>query len=88
MLLLLVLNLIGYHRVLCRRVLSDREIRTLATRLFDPPLDLQTLTQLETKLANCSKYAADDPNLANLKEEKYYENIMVMMMMMMMMQSP
>ncbi|XP_071956276.1 N-acetylglucosamine-1-phosphotransferase subunits alpha/beta-like [Antedon mediterranea] len=38
------------------RVLSDREIRTLATRLFELPLDLQTLTSLENQLINCSKH--------------------------------
>ena len=63
------------------RVLSDREIRTLATRLFDPPLDLHTLTQFEAKLANCSKHAPEDPTVAYLKQEKYYESIMVIIIM-------
>ncbi|XP_064634376.1 N-acetylglucosamine-1-phosphotransferase subunits alpha/beta-like [Lineus longissimus] len=35
-------------------VLSDREIRTLATRLYDLPLDLKTLVDLELLLKNCS----------------------------------
>ncbi|XP_037702598.1 N-acetylglucosamine-1-phosphotransferase subunits alpha/beta isoform X2 [Choloepus didactylus] len=36
-------------------VLSDREIRTLATRIYDLPLSLQDLTGLEHMLINCSK---------------------------------
>ncbi|KAM5174930.1 N-acetylglucosamine-1-phosphotransferase subunits alpha/beta isoform 2-T2 [Callospermophilus lateralis] len=36
-------------------VLSDREIRTLATRIHDLPLSLQDLTGLEHMLINCSK---------------------------------
>jgi len=35
-------------------VLSDREIRTLATRIYDLPLDLDTLTGFELILINCS----------------------------------
>ncbi|GAB1598387.1 N-acetylglucosamine-1-phosphotransferase subunits alpha/beta-like isoform X1 [Argonauta hians] len=36
-------------------ILSDREIRTLATRLFDLPLDLNTLLKLENIFINCSR---------------------------------
>uniref|UniRef100_A0A8C2V646 N-acetylglucosamine-1-phosphotransferase subunits alpha/beta n=2 Tax=Chinchilla lanigera TaxID=34839 RepID=A0A8C2V646_CHILA len=36
-------------------VLSDREIRTLATRVHELPLSLQDLTSLEHMLINCSK---------------------------------
>ncbi|KFO30294.1 N-acetylglucosamine-1-phosphotransferase subunits alpha/beta [Fukomys damarensis] len=36
-------------------VLSDREIRTLATRVHELPLSLQDLTGLEHMLINCSK---------------------------------
>nr|XP_033809201.1 N-acetylglucosamine-1-phosphotransferase subunits alpha/beta isoform X2 [Geotrypetes seraphini] len=36
-------------------VLSDREIRTLATRIHELPLNLQDLTGLEHMLINCSK---------------------------------
>ncbi|KAG7454505.1 hypothetical protein MATL_G00260380 [Megalops atlanticus] len=36
-------------------VLSDREIRTLATRIHELPLSLQDLTGLEQMLINCSK---------------------------------
>ncbi|KAM9582192.1 N-acetylglucosamine-1-phosphotransferase subunits alpha/beta isoform 1-T1 [Guaruba guarouba] len=36
-------------------ILSDREIRTLATRIHDLPLSLQDLTGLEQMLINCSK---------------------------------
>lgn len=38
-------------------VLSDREIRTLATRLFEAPLDLQSLVTLEQQIINCSQSA-------------------------------
>ncbi|KAH0616991.1 hypothetical protein JD844_028532 [Phrynosoma platyrhinos] len=36
-------------------ILSDREIRTLATRIHELPLSLQDLTGLEHMLINCSK---------------------------------
>ncbi|XP_072123501.1 N-acetylglucosamine-1-phosphotransferase subunits alpha/beta isoform X2 [Mobula birostris] len=36
-------------------ILSDREIRTLATRIHELPLSLQDLTSLEQMLINCSK---------------------------------
>ncbi|XP_069485998.1 N-acetylglucosamine-1-phosphotransferase subunits alpha/beta isoform X2 [Ambystoma mexicanum] len=36
-------------------ILSDREIRTLATRIHELPLSLQDLTSLEHMLINCSK---------------------------------
>ena len=65
------------HLVYICSVLSDREIRTLATRLFDAPLDLETLTGLEKKLANCSTHAPKDPKIGSYVEEKYYENDMV-----------
>lgn len=38
-------------------VLSDREIRTLATRLYELPLELQDLVTLEEIFINCSKNA-------------------------------
>ncbi|XP_045176047.2 N-acetylglucosamine-1-phosphotransferase subunits alpha/beta-like isoform X2 [Mercenaria mercenaria] len=37
------------------KILSDREIRTLATRLYELPLDLATLSKLEFTFVNCSK---------------------------------
>lgn len=42
------------------RVLSDREIRTLATSLYDLPLDLPTLSGLEDILKNCSEYLPEN----------------------------
>ncbi|XP_071809115.1 N-acetylglucosamine-1-phosphotransferase subunits alpha/beta-like [Asterias amurensis] len=58
-------------------VLSDREIRTLATRLFDLPLDLQTLSSLENSFIQCAKNLTkeiyEDPLL---QPEKYYEEKM------------
>jgi len=35
-------------------VLSDRELRILATRIYDVPIDIQTLEGLERTLINCS----------------------------------
>ncbi|XP_022082815.1 N-acetylglucosamine-1-phosphotransferase subunits alpha/beta-like isoform X2 [Acanthaster planci] len=58
-------------------VLSDREIRTLATRLFELPLDLQTLSSLENNFIQCAKNLSrevyEDPSLT---QEKYYEEKM------------
>ncbi|WAR03055.1 GNPTA-like protein [Mya arenaria] len=60
------------------RILSDREIRTLATRLYDLPLDLQTLTSLELMFVNCSKSLTSEqqtqPGISDL--ESYYEKQM------------
>ena len=36
-------------------VLSDRELRILATRIYDLPIDLQTLEGLERTIVNCSR---------------------------------
>ncbi|KAJ8007052.1 hypothetical protein DPEC_G00113570 [Dallia pectoralis] len=57
-------------------VLSDREIRTLATRIHDLPLNLQDLTGLEQMLINCSKSLPT--NLTQLHvvsptQEAYYD---------------
>ncbi|XP_037369675.1 N-acetylglucosamine-1-phosphotransferase subunits alpha/beta [Talpa occidentalis] len=57
-------------------VLSDREIRTLATRIHDLPLSLQDLTGLEHMLINCSKMLP--PNITQLHnipptQEAYYD---------------
>uniref|UniRef100_A0AAZ3PBI5 N-acetylglucosamine-1-phosphotransferase subunits alpha/beta n=1 Tax=Oncorhynchus tshawytscha TaxID=74940 RepID=A0AAZ3PBI5_ONCTS len=57
-------------------VLSDREIRTLATRIHELPLNLQDLTGLEQLLINCSKTLPT--NLTQLHivsptQEAYYE---------------
>lgn len=63
-------------------VLSDREIRTLATRLYDLPLYLETLTGLESMFLNCSEELPTDlqqlqqqQTLALIKEQ-YYDNRM------------
>lgn len=60
------------------RVLSDREIRTLATVLYELPLDLPTLTGLEDILKNCSKYLPDDKKLERQPAalETYYDQEM------------
>ena len=60
-----------------RSILSDREIRTLATRVFELPLDLEKLTSLETKFSNCSKHLPPEPALETLQLEEYYEKSMV-----------
>ncbi|XP_040840247.1 N-acetylglucosamine-1-phosphotransferase subunits alpha/beta isoform X1 [Ochotona curzoniae] len=57
-------------------VLSDREIRTLATRIHDLPLSLQDLTSLEHMLINCSKMLpANITQLSNIAptQEAYYD---------------
>ncbi|XP_021495752.2 N-acetylglucosamine-1-phosphotransferase subunits alpha/beta isoform X1 [Meriones unguiculatus] len=57
-------------------VLSDREIRTLATRVHDLPLSLQDLTGLEHMLINCSKMLpANITQLNNIPptQEAYYD---------------
>lgn len=57
-------------------VLSDREIRTLATRIHDLPLSLQDLTGLEHMLINCSKMLpANVTQLSNIPptQEAYYD---------------
>ncbi|KAJ8379042.1 hypothetical protein AAFF_G00231330 [Aldrovandia affinis] len=57
-------------------ILSDREIRTLATRIHELPLSLQDLTGLEQMLINCSKSLPS--NLTQLHvvsptQEAYYD---------------
>ncbi|XP_053497848.1 N-acetylglucosamine-1-phosphotransferase subunits alpha/beta isoform X2 [Ictalurus furcatus] len=57
-------------------VLSDREIRTLATRIHELPLSLQDLTGLEQMLINCSKtLPANQTELhtVNPTQEAYYD---------------
>lgn len=57
-------------------ILSDREIRTLATRIHDLPLSLQDLTSLEQMLINCSKTLPTNLTLLHLMkptQEAYYD---------------
>ncbi|CAJ1054756.1 N-acetylglucosamine-1-phosphotransferase subunits alpha/beta isoform X2 [Xyrichtys novacula] len=57
-------------------VLSDREIRTLATRIHELPLSLQDLTGLEQMLINCSKSLPTNLtqlHLVNPTQEAYYD---------------
>uniref|UniRef100_A0A8C4RXW9 N-acetylglucosamine-1-phosphotransferase subunits alpha/beta n=1 Tax=Erpetoichthys calabaricus TaxID=27687 RepID=A0A8C4RXW9_ERPCA len=57
-------------------VLSDREIRTLATRIHELPLNLQDLTGLEQMLINCSKTLPTNitnVNTVNPTQEAYYD---------------
>ncbi|CAG5121922.1 unnamed protein product [Candidula unifasciata] len=59
-------------------VLSDREIRTLAARMYDLPLYLETLTGLETTFVNCSD-TVTDPTLQSLSDDQrevYYDKKM------------
>lgn len=60
------------------RILSDREIRTLATRLYELPLDLATLTKLEFTFVNCSKTLSEsEQRQPDAREyETYYEKEM------------
>ncbi|CAN9508420.1 unnamed protein product [Ophioblennius macclurei] len=57
-------------------VLSDREIRTLATRIHELPLSLQDLTGLEQMLINCSKTLPmnlTQLHLVSPTQEAYYD---------------
>ncbi|KAK7886110.1 hypothetical protein WMY93_025731 [Mugilogobius chulae] len=57
-------------------ILSDREIRTLATRINELPLSLQDLTSLEQMLINCSKSLPTNLTQLHLvkpTQEAYYD---------------
>lgn len=57
-------------------ILSDREIRTLATRIHELPLSLQDLTGLEQMLINCSKNLPVNITRINIlspTQEAYYD---------------
>lgn len=57
-------------------ILSDREIRTLATRIHELPLSLQDLTSLEQMLINCSKTLPTNltqPHGVKPTQEAYYD---------------
>ncbi|XP_060742394.1 N-acetylglucosamine-1-phosphotransferase subunits alpha/beta isoform X5 [Tachysurus vachellii] len=57
-------------------VLSDREIRTLATRIHELPLSLQDLTGLEQMLINCSKTLPNNESQLHTvspTQEAYYD---------------
>ncbi|KAK3088613.1 hypothetical protein FSP39_021285 [Pinctada imbricata] len=58
-------------------ILSDREIRTLATRLYVLPLDLQTLSGLEKIFINCSETVNFSSSILreiqSLEQEHYYD---------------
>uniref|UniRef100_A0A4W3J058 N-acetylglucosamine-1-phosphotransferase subunits alpha/beta n=1 Tax=Callorhinchus milii TaxID=7868 RepID=A0A4W3J058_CALMI len=57
-------------------ILSDREIRTLATRIHELPLSLQDLTSLEQMLINCSKTLPTNVtqiNRVHPTQEAYYD---------------
>nr|XP_014436515.1 N-acetylglucosamine-1-phosphotransferase subunits alpha/beta [Pelodiscus sinensis] len=57
-------------------ILSDREIRTLATRIHELPLSLQDLTGLEQMLINCSKWLPANITRINIippTQEAYYD---------------
>jgi len=60
-------------------VLSDREIRILATRIFELPVNLQTLEGLEKVLINCSRQNTTLEQLFELTfsgKEVYYDKRM------------
>uniref|UniRef100_A0A8C5PZA2 N-acetylglucosamine-1-phosphotransferase subunits alpha/beta n=1 Tax=Leptobrachium leishanense TaxID=445787 RepID=A0A8C5PZA2_9ANUR len=57
-------------------ILSDREIRTLATRIHQLPLSLQDLTGLEHMLINCSKTLqlnSTQESFIPATQESYYD---------------
>ncbi|XP_070199901.1 N-acetylglucosamine-1-phosphotransferase subunits alpha/beta-like [Littorina saxatilis] len=53
-------------------ILSDRELRTLATRLNELPLYLETLTGIENMFINCSK------SLTPELEQKYSQQVLAL----------
>jgi len=60
-------------------VLSDRELRILATRIYDLPIDSKTLENLEATVINCSKQngtLAHSVELKSSQEEAYYDKHM------------
>jgi len=60
-------------------VLSDRELRILATRICDLPIDSKTLENLEATIINCSKQnvtLAHSVELKSSQEEAYYDKHM------------
>jgi len=60
-------------------VLSDRELRILATRIYDLPIDLQTLEGLERTIINCSRQNATSVLAAEQipsKQEVYFDKRM------------
>ncbi|XP_038131478.1 N-acetylglucosamine-1-phosphotransferase subunits alpha/beta [Cyprinodon tularosa] len=60
-------------------ILSDREIRTLATRIHELPLNLQDLTGLEQMLINCSKTLPTELtrlHLVSPTQETYFDRFM------------
>ncbi|XP_050410392.1 N-acetylglucosamine-1-phosphotransferase subunits alpha/beta isoform X1 [Patella vulgata] len=56
-------------------VLSDREIRTLAARLYDLPLYLEILTGLENIFRNCSDTAPEETLIETVTETYYDKNM-------------
>lgn len=64
-------------------ILSDREIRTMATRLYELPLELQNLVELEERFINCSKnellpasISTDETRTEKFRKEVYYDKRM------------
>jgi len=60
-------------------VLSDRELRILATRIYDLPIDLQTLEGLERTIINCSRQSATSVLITEQiasKREVYFDKRM------------
>jgi len=61
-------------------VLSDRELRILATRIYDLPIDLKTLEGLERTIINCSEQnttsSAVYAELTSNQMEVYYDKRM------------
>ncbi|XP_048241976.1 N-acetylglucosamine-1-phosphotransferase subunits alpha/beta-like [Haliotis rufescens] len=60
------------------RVLSDRELRTFAARMYDLPLYLETLQGLEQIFVNCSNHLQEEQKSAYAPptQEVYYDKTM------------
>ncbi|XP_077995035.1 N-acetylglucosamine-1-phosphotransferase subunits alpha/beta-like [Glandiceps talaboti] len=56
--------------------LSDREIRTIATKIYELPLDLQTLTGLEKIMKDCAAKLPKEMVLEPPTPEQYYDKEM------------
>lgn len=58
-------------------VLSDRELRTLATRLYTLPLDLSDLNSLEQTLVKCANSSVPKANTSDLNQQKMLTSALV-----------
>ena len=67
-----------YYYYLRYRTWSDREIRTLLTRIYGVPLNYRVLMEFESFILNCSKYydIGITKNINN-NYERYSDSVLV-----------